>query len=599
MSEHNKPENPAEPPDPTDPGWGDSPEYSEDTAAATEGAHDNTAAQTEPVTVTPDPAESPDRDAETTTIAATVGSETSNSNAGRRGLFVGIGIVVVLFVLAAASWATTRAKGVDDAALEAIPADAPIVLSIDLAEVVDGGRFERLFNRIAVQFPDEADSPKSWNELLDKVDDDSGISIREDVLPWLGRSSALAVFPGPDGDTVELVTVIAVRDHGEAQAFFDAAAAREGLASTTVADGVEWADDNGIILLTDDLVFISPTREKIDAALAARNGDSIANLEEYVDAVNELPDNRFVTAYVDAGALASISLETLGDALLSQGVDRLPAGIDPSLLDSLANVGDVGAVAFAATLDDTGLIFDIVASGGASVPGFNGDLPRLSELPEGTLGYLSFILNGGEILDQLGQNGLLDGLGGFGFDPSAELLAGVSAADLIRSISGPFQLIVADEASLLSAVVDIELAGALSIGLGDTAPMSTLLESLTSSDDFGFGLAKNNGLLTFGFGAAGVTFGVKDDAFVAGTSRALIDSLSPGTSVDKISEAFADVRKLLDSDGLFFFADLQAIAQVAPDPDFDRVVEIVTSIGGSFEQTASLTRGRLAVVLDY
>lgn len=593
MSENNTPDTP----DSTDPGWGNPPESSEDTTAAIEGAPDKTAAHAEPVTVTRDPAESPDNDAETTTIAATTGSETSNSNAGRRGLFVGIGIVVVLFVLAAASWATTRAKGVDDAALEAIPADAAIVLSIDLAEVVDGGRFERLFNIIAVQLPDDADSPKTWNELLDKVDDDSGISIREDVLPWLGRSSALAVFPGPDA--VELVTVIAVRDHGEAKAFFDAAAAREGLSSTTVAEGVEWADDNGIILLTDDLVFISPTREKIDAALAARNGDSIADLEDYADAVDELPDNRFVTAYVDVDALASLALETLGDTLLSQGLDQLPAGIDPSLLDSLGNAGDVGAVVFAATLNDTGLIFDVVVSGGVSVPGFSGDLPQLSELPEGTLGYLSFILNGGDILDQIGPSGLVSGIGGFGFDPSMEILAGVTVADLVRSIDGPFQLIVVDGPSLLSAVVDIELEAAISIGLGDTGPMDTLLESLISSDNFGFDFAKDDGLLKYGFGAAGVTFGVKDDAFVAGTNRALVDSLSPGAPVDKVSEAFADVRELLGSDGLLFFADLQAIAKIANDPDFDLVAHIVTSVGASFEQTPSFALSRFAMVLDY
>lgn len=583
MSENNTPDTP----DSTDPGWGNP---SESPEATTE--------KIEPATSTP----APEGNGETTTVATRAGSDTGSSKSGRRALFVGVGIVVVLFVLAAASWATTRAKGVDDAALEAIPADAPIVLSIDLAEVVDGGRFERLFNTLALEFPEGDDSPKSWDDLLDKVDDDSGISIREDVLPWLGRSTAVAVFPGPDGETVDLVTVIAVRDHGEAKAFFDAAATNDGPASVTVADGIEWVDDSGIILLTDDLVFISPTREKIDAALAARHGDSIADLKEYVDAVNELPDNRFVTAYVDVGALASISLETLGDALLSQGADQLPVGIDPSLLDtigSLANVGDAGAVAFSATLNDAGLVFDVVASGGTSVPGFNGDLPQLSQLPEGTLAYLSFILDGGEILDQLGQGGLLDSLGGFGFDMSTELLAGVTFADLLQSIDGPIQLLVADESSLLSAVVDIDLAGALSIGLGDTGPMDRLLESLTSSDSFGFGFAEDDGLLTFGFGTAGVSFGVKEEAFVAGTTRGLIDSLSPGASIENASEAFGEVRELLGSNGLVFFADLQAIANVATDPDFDVVAEIVTSIGASFERTASLTRARFAVVLDY
>ncbi|MCH8986113.1 MAG: DUF3352 domain-containing protein [Acidobacteria bacterium] len=602
MSEHNTPKEPADIPDSADPGWGEPLESSKDAATQTDGPD----AAPEHAEKSPGAADAPSTSTNAeggsaTTTAGSVDDNGGGSNS-KRALFVGIGIAVVLLVLAAASWTSARAKGVDDAALEAIPADAPIVLSIDLTEVVDGGRFERLFNRLAAQFPNDADSPKSWNELLDKVDDDSGISIREDLLPWLGRSSALAVFPGRDGDTVEVITVIAVRNHGEAKAFFDAAAAKEGLTATTVADGVEWADDSGIILLTDDLVLISPTRAMIDAALAALDGDSIVDLDAYTDAVNELPDNRFLTAYVDAGAVVALSLETLGDALRSQGIDQLPAGIDPSLLDTigdLANIDDVGEVAFAATLSDAGLTFDIVASGGASVPGFDGYLPQLSELPDGTLAYLSFILNGEEILDQLEQGGLSSGLGSFGFDPSAELLAGVSAADLIRSISGPFQLIVADEPSLLSAVVDIELAGALSIGLGDTGPVDTLLESLTSADDFGFGFAKDDGLLTFGFGAAGVTFGVKDDALVAGTSRALIDSLSPGASVDKISKAFADVRKLLGSDGMFFFADLQLIAQVAPDSDFDLVSEIVTSIGGSFKQTASFTRGRLAVVLDY
>jgi uncharacterized protein DUF3352 len=517
-------------------------------------------------------------------------------------LYGGIAAAVILIALAALSWATGRAKGVDDAALQAIPADAPVVLSIDLAEVVDGGRFERLFNTIAAQTPDDTDGPRSWEELLSKADDETGISLKDDVLPWLGRSSAVAFFPESDGEAVDFLTVVTVRDREAAKAFIDNMTSDRGTKAESVTAGLEWADDKGIVLLTDDLIVFSETRTKIDAALAALDGESIADVGEYIDAVGELPDSRFFTTYVDTDAIATLFLDSLGENLKDQGLGELPGGLDPSILDGiggLASSGDLGAFAFGATLFDNALAFDFAANGFGNIPVIGDSLPGVSSLPDGTLAYAAISLDGKAILDQIGQQLGGAAIPGVGIDPSSDLVAGVTVEDLLTSINGPLQLLVTGDASLIGVAAGVDVAGALSVGLADTGPINTILDFAASSDDFGFGLFEEDGLYNFGGGDFAASFGVVDNAFVAGTSRDLVDSLSKGEAIGDPSQAYTDVKALIDSDNVFLFADLALLAKLADDADFTSFSEIATAFGGSLTQTDSSAGGRFVILLDY
>ncbi len=517
-------------------------------------------------------------------------------------LYVGIAAAVVLIALAALSWATGRAKGVDDAALQAIPADAPVVISIDLAEVVDGGRFERLFNTVAAQMPTDTEGPRTWEELLAEVDNEDGVSLKSDVLPWLGRSSAIAFFPQDGGNSVEFVTVVAVRDRDAAKAFVDKTTADRGLTATTVDAGLEWSDGTAVFLLTDDLLMFSETQTRIDAAVAALDGESMADASKYKDVVAELPNSRFFTAYVDTDAMAALALESLGDNLRDQGLGVLPGGIDPSILDGLSGLarnGDLGALAFGATLFDNGLAFDFAANGFSSLPMLGDGLPGVSSLPDGTLAYAAMTLNGKSILDQVNQQLGGASIPGLGFDPSSELVAGVTLEDLLLSIDGPLQLLITGDASLIGMAAGFDMAGALSVGLAETGPINTILDFAVSSEEFGFGVFEEDGLYNFGGGTFAASFGVVDNAFVAGTSRDLVDSLSRGEAVGDSSEMFSEVKKLIDSDNVFLFADLALIAKLADDADFTSFAEIATAVGGSVTQTDSSISGRFVLLLDY
>ncbi len=589
MSDENTPEDQSsddtsESPEPTESVWGGTPQP-DDTP------------ETEP---TPDtPADAVDADtpvfaAETPTAVSPIVEE---SGSKKLWLYAGIAAAAVLIGLAALSWATGRAKGIDDAALQAIPADAPIVISIDLAEVVDGGRFERLFNTIGAQLPAGVEGPRTWEELLVASDDQGGVSLKSDVLPWLGRSSAIAFFPTDGGNSADFVTVVAVRDRDAAKAFIDKSTADQGTTATTVDAGLEWSDDTGVFLLTDDLVMYSETRTKIDAALAAIDGESIADVSNYRDAVAELPDSRFFTAYLDTDAMTSLFIDSLGGNL-----GGLPGGVDPSILKGLGDLaqnGDLGGIAFGATLFDNGLAFDFVMNGFGSMPVFVNNLPRISSLPDGTLAYGSISLNGKAILDQVDQQLGGAAIPGIGFDPSTELVAGVTLNELLLSIDGPLQLLVTGDASLIGVAAGVDIAGALSIGLADTAPINKILDFAVNSDQFGFGLFEEDGMYNFGGGAFAASFGVVDDAFVAGTSRELVDALTKGEAIGDPSETFTAVKKMIDGDNVFLFADLAQIAKLADNRDFTSFSEIATAVGGSITQTDSSFGGRFVVLLDY
>ncbi len=517
-------------------------------------------------------------------------------------LYGGIAAAVILIALAAFSWATGRARGIDDAALKAIPADAPVVISIDLAEVVDGGRFERLFNTVAAQMPADQEGPRTWEELLATADGKDRVSLKDDVLPWLGRSSAIAFFPQDGGNSAEFVTVVAVRDRDAAKAFVDKATADRGLTATTVDAGLEWSDGTAVFLLTDNLLMFSETQTRIDAALAALNGESIAGVSSYKEVVAELPNSRFFTAYVDTNAMASLVFDSLGDNLRDQGLGVLPGGIDPSILDGLSGLarnGDLGVLAFGATLFDNGLAFDFAATGFGSLPTLGDGLPGVSSLPDGTLAYAAITLNGKSILDQVNQQ--LGGVSipGLGFDPSSELVAGVTLEDLLLSIDGPLQLLITGDASLIGVAAGVDMAGALSVGLADTGPINQILDFAVSSEQFGFGIFEEDGLYNFGGGTFAASFGVVDNAFVVGTSRELVNSLSQGDADGDSSAVFADVKELIDSDNVFLFADMALIAKLADDADFTSFAEIATAVGGSVTQTDSSISGRFVLLLDY
>ncbi|NOX23311.1 MAG: DUF3352 domain-containing protein [Actinobacteria bacterium] len=589
MSDENTPEDQSsddtsESPEPTESVWGGTPQPDD-------------APETEPTPDTPADAldvDTPVFSAEPPTAVSPIVEE---SGSKKLWLYAGIAAAAVLIGLAALSWATGRAKGIDDAALQAIPADAPIVISIDLAEVVDGGRFERLFNTIGAQLPADVEGPRTWEELLVASDDQGGVSLKSDVLPWLGRSSAIAFFPTDGGNSVDFVTVVAVRDRDAAKAFIDKSTADQGTTATTVDAGLEWSDDTGVFLLTDDLVMYSETRTKIDAALAAIDGESIADVSNYRDAVAELPDSRFFTAYLDTDAMTSLFIDSLGGNL-----GGLPGGVDPSILKGLGDLaqnGDLGGIAFGATLFDNGLAFDFVMNGFGSMPVFVNNLPRISSLPDGTLAYGSISLNGKAILDQVDQQLGGAAIPGIGIDPSTELVAGVTLNELLLSIDGPLQLLVTGDASLIGVAAGVDIAGALSIGLADTAPINKILDFAVNSDQFGFGLFEEDGMYNFGGGSFAASFGVVDDAFVAGTSRELVDALTKGEAIGDPSETFTAVKKMIDGDNVFLFADLAQIAKLADNRDFTRFSEIATAVGGSITQTDSSFGGRFVVLLDY
>ncbi len=157
------------------------------------------------------------------------------------------------------------------------------------------------------------DDPVFKNSLDDfevQASDETEIDFREDVIPWIGPEISAGLL-GVDPRTGEplLATLIGVRDRDAAEDFmidfrdyfqdefridFDAAWYR---------DNIVWIDEerNVSYALTDDWLVFANDEGALASVLHYVTGDdddSLANTERFETARANLPDDRFISAYV-------------------------------------------------------------------------------------------------------------------------------------------------------------------------------------------------------------------------------------------------------------------------------------------------------------
>ena len=263
-----------------------------------------------------------------------------------------------------------------------IPSDAPFYASINLRPGLGQLRLGRdVFSRLLTDALTE-----KRDELLEQVEDETGIHFLDDVTNWLGTDVSFAILD-PDLDKIEWVLLVQVSDRDSAAYFVeDLVSYLEDLLGTDfdseTHEGVDlWTnerrDEEVALGLTDDYMLMGDSRDTVQ--------DMVRNLESPPS--NSLAeDETFIAARESASAqrvMFAFARDELVDPLFEAAGSF---GVVEDSLNAIESSIPDYAVAFTSFVEN-GIRLDVVAEtpSGAFVLDIENRLRSASVLPQDTL----------------------------------------------------------------------------------------------------------------------------------------------------------------------------------------------------------------------
>ncbi len=553
-----------------------------------------------------------------------MGGDRRHSN---RAMVIGgivLGIVVVGAIGAVVAWRMLVGSAFASAA--AVPPDADLVVTFDLLQVRDSGRVDRLIEAFTVPAAEQGLIDDGDIDVLGSIDeglaDEIGMTLGDDVIPWIGRSISFAMWV--DGslsldelsevarpeDFVGGVIVVGVRNGGGAEQFIadlssvvadqtDGLIERRphdgGMLTTVVTDDL----DEGLhIWLGGDFMIMAIREADLDRALTARDGESIRDRSAYEEVMAALPSDRLMAMYVGTDWIADLSDDPVFDELGPQ-MDTIR-----DQLDAFDGIG------MAMTLRDEGVSFDFAyrTEDPDLLPVESFDASRLEflrRLPDDTLFHVGFPIEDGafgEFAEPLrdADPGLYDQIASqaeelLGFDLFNEVLPALGREAMLAVVPTP--------EGLLADQLGIPVGGVAAVGFTEREPVA---QALASFED----LAIDNGLSVVSLGSVAVLSADGQDAFAyalgsdvlaVGTGPTIVDAVVNGVSPDVTENPrYRELDGQLPGDGVPLFIDLQGIFDVAElEPDQRAVVNALQAAGLSGEADGDLVLVSFLVTIDY
>ena len=303
----------------------------------------------------------------------------------------GVAFVVVLAVIIALVFLMRAVDRPGEATAQYIPSDAALYLSVNLRPGADQimkakGFADRMEKR---DFSDVRD------ELLDDLDEETGIDFPDDLMSWIGTDATLAVLEADEDETVWIM-MAQVADADEAEDF---AGRLRSYFEDQLYQEFEEDEDNGLriwvpedeeddleervaIGLSGEYLFIADTGDTIEDMMDNLGSPPDSPLSEsvlFIEAQEALPEDRFMFAFAQNEGAVAASTEIAMEGLFGlYGRDEWYEFVDDNSPDYLAA---------SASFIDNGLRFDVVVDNpfrGLEISQQNG-LDTLETLPEDTL----------------------------------------------------------------------------------------------------------------------------------------------------------------------------------------------------------------------
>lgn len=250
-------------------------------------------------------------------------------------------------------------------------------------------------------------------------EDGEPFDFAKEAKPWLGEKAAIAFQGIKDGNLTDPVMAVQTTDAAATQAFVDRQArASKSPYRDASYEGTEFkvggSEGNAIGVVGDKLV-VAEGEGGFKAAVDASNGESLADREEFDQAMSHAVDGSLADVYVNVGNL----IKQANSEIDPQALQALKtSGIDPS---------EATAVASLVPRSDQ-VEIDVSADVGGETPPSGDASAMLGSLPGDS--FAAFASTGfgerlGEVLDELDENGipgqlepheLKQGAGRLGFD---------------------------------------------------------------------------------------------------------------------------------------------------------------------------------------
>ena len=220
-----------------------------------------------------------------------------------------------------------------DAALTAIPLESDVYMGVNLlnANLEQWQAFQTGDGGTAV-----ADMQTEFETIMA---DEFGISIHEDMVPWLGQYLGVAILDvtldeAGNVTAVEWLIVAETRNQDASDEFLTKLSAgfadQQGQSAQTLThDDVDiTVFDELAFTRSDNLVLVGSSATAVQSALDSQtNGQSLADVVGYAEAIAQLPADRFLTFFIPATQTRDLLAQLPANLLGVGAADVLPMAL--------------------------------------------------------------------------------------------------------------------------------------------------------------------------------------------------------------------------------------------------------------------------------
>lgn len=442
--------------------------------------------------------------------------------ANRKRLLIIILTAVGLLVAAvvAGYFLLPRLLGADEEVIaKTMPEETAVFLELNLLNLQNtatrdlSAAWAESYTEADIPF-NESDPSTLLNILDEPLHEMVGMTVSEDVRPWIGLNIGLGILPAKsEAEAPGWLVATTIRDKAGADAFLEklsANIAEQGavLIANHPYRPVAQRDDNLLLIASDEAVLAQ--------AVAAQDGLSLADSQRFQQTLAELPEESGLTLFGEADSL----LDWLSTAVPADNAGYVEAGL--GILPGYTAVGLAGlAVPEGIQLEMVGFHDELNAEQLAWLSAQTTSTLD-TNLPENTAVFFN-----GHRLDLIWQQ-LKGSLAGLGYteadvDESMEIFTNLLGfnpdSDLLATLDGEYAVAVIPSEANLSPVVILEH--------DDPDTLSTQIDSLSlglrllgltaSKSDNIYELTDPNGekLLNFAQFEEGLLLGLDQDGITA------------------------------------------------------------------------------------